>query len=199
MKPKRKRWTPSDKGGDRSRDTKKWQIALRRYIIGQKGSFAYAVYFGVDTVMFRTWIELFFERGMGWTNFGTAWKFEHIVPVSYFDPNSETDLKICWNFMNIRPASLTSFPPDIISARRYFEQLHTLTGFPVCADMLQIIDSTPIRQEILVEKQANFLLAQKQYFEDIQGFDEYDFSRLNEGSAYKEILLEKNILRKFGS
>lgn len=184
---------------DKFKIIKKWQIALRRYVILQKGSLAYTTYFGINSNMFRKWVELLFDKDMSWDNFGTHWKFEHIAPVNYFKLENESELKLCWNFINIRPAALRSVSPDIYCAKNYFKQLYKMTGNPTCSSILAILESAPNRQDIPVGNAAIFLKEHRVFLEEIKEFDEYDFSRLNEGATYMEILLEKKILKKFGS
>ena len=82
-------------------EKRKWQIALRRYIIAGFKCFNYAPYFGIDAANFRKWIEIQFDKDTNWENFSKAWQFDHIVPVAYFNLKDEVDLKLCWNFINI--------------------------------------------------------------------------------------------------
>src|SRR6476620_5571737 len=101
----RKKWTAKDEITDgliRAREKRKWQVALRRYVIEKNLSGPYAPYFGLGIEDFRSWIELQFTGAMTWENFGSTWQFEHIVPVAYFDFANDADLVICWNFLNIR-------------------------------------------------------------------------------------------------
>ena len=69
---KRKRWTAQTEVNEELltfREKRKWQIALRRYVIEQNRSSFYAPYFGLDIKSFRDWIEVQFDRGMNWDNF----------------------------------------------------------------------------------------------------------------------------------
>ena len=103
----RKKWTARTEVTDavlRFREKRKWQIALRRYVLEQKWSASYAPYFGIDIQRFREWIALQFEGGQSWDNFSDGWQFDHVVPVAYFDFGSEAELRLCWNFTNIRVA-----------------------------------------------------------------------------------------------
>src|SRR4051812_18265828 len=86
-------------------DKRKWQIALRRYVLEQQMTSTYAPFFGLDISNFREWIQLQFINDMSWENFGKTWQLDHIVPVAYFDFQDLTDLKLCWNFLNIRVVS----------------------------------------------------------------------------------------------
>lgn len=105
----RKKWTPKVEITDgliKSREKRKWQLALRRYVLEKNISPGYAPYFGLNIVKFRQWIEIQFTGELNWENFGAAWQFEHIVPLAYFDFSIEDDMHLCWNFINIRVESL---------------------------------------------------------------------------------------------
>jgi predicted Zn-dependent protease with MMP-like domain len=45
----------------------------------------------------------------------------------------------------------------------------------------------------------NFIIDNKDLLEHISGFDHEEFNSLNKGTTPQEILLEREILRKFGS
>jgi|ERR1035437_25665 hypothetical protein len=49
-------------------------------------------------------LELFFDEGMSWNNYGTGgWVIDHIKPLSYFDlTNREQFLEAC-NYKNLQP------------------------------------------------------------------------------------------------
>lgn len=57
------------------------------------------------------WIEALWEDWMTWENYGgeyggvTAgrWQIDHVIPCSWFDQDDEDEMKICWNYMNLRP------------------------------------------------------------------------------------------------
>ena len=76
----KKKWTPQTEITDallQNRERKKWQIALRRYVIeGQPSSF-YAPYFGIDIKNFRKWIELQLNEELDWEKPTKDWRFEH--------------------------------------------------------------------------------------------------------------------------
>jgi hypothetical protein len=45
------------------REKRKWQIALRRYVIEKNNCITYAPYFGLDRENLRKWFEMQFEEG----------------------------------------------------------------------------------------------------------------------------------------
>ena len=50
-------------------------------------------------------IESLFDNKMNWTNYGTYWHIDHIVPLSSFKYENEDDegFKKCWSLSNLQP------------------------------------------------------------------------------------------------
>lgn len=204
----RKKWTPQTEVTEsllRFREKRKWQLSYRRYVLERAPSEAYAVYFGLDIETLREWFELQFTSNLNWDNFGKAWQFEHIVPTAYFDYANEADLRLCWSFINLRVEKLDSHKSkeqgtsSLLSVKSYFQNLYTKTGFSICLTMLEklaIIESLAITNNMVVEK---FIINNKVLLESLAGFSPEEFNRLNKGITANEILLEREILRKFGS
>ena len=125
----RKRWTPKTEINEavlQLREKRKWQIALRRYVLERNKCRSYAPYFGLDHDNFREWIALQFDASLNWNNFSSHWEFEHVLPVSYFDFSDEQDLRLCWNFINIRVNKINrevaaAKSVDILAAKKHFE------------------------------------------------------------------------------
>jgi len=91
----RKKWTPKTEITEadiRFKEKRKWQIALRRYLLDKQPSSYYAPYFGLDIETFREWIAVQFDMECNWENFSKNWQLELIIPASYFDFNQEEDL-----------------------------------------------------------------------------------------------------------
>lgn len=206
MEAKRKKWTPKEEITDsllKFREKRKWQLALRRYVLEKNISQAYAPYFGLDIESFRKWFELQFKDGLNWDNFGTAWQFEHIVPVAYFDFSDKEDLLLCWNFINIRVERLEANRArgnrvDIISVKPYFESLYEKTGYFLCARMIDKINRIQVSGIDPMPEMENFIIEQKDQLEKIAGLSQDEFTRLNQGTSLQDILLEREILRRFG-
>jgi hypothetical protein len=186
----------------RIKEKKKWQIAFRRYVLDQTASEAYAYYFGLDRVTLRKWIEIQFFGDISWENFGTKWQFDHIVPVAYFDLNKEEDLRLCWSFLNIRvePNELNKVRGnrvDVLGVRSYFNSLYKKTKLAICLAMLQKIDSLEISLIEPNEKLENFLLENNRHFDMLYDLTEEEFHNYNAGMSVSDIMLEREILRKF--
>ena len=202
----RKKWTPQTYITEtllKFREKRKWQLALRRYVIEKNISANYAHYFGLTIEDFREWIKIQFTSGLNWQNFGSDWQFDHIVPVAYFDFSIEEDLLLCWNFINIRVDKIESDKNvvkriDILSAKPYFESLFTATGYPLCLKMVEKINSL---QESNIENEPaieHFILHNLDKLSTLASLEKEEFNRLNTGTSLADILKEKELFKKFG-
>ncbi len=203
----RKPWTHQTEITDsliRFREKRKWQLNYRRYVLEKAPSESYAQYFGLDIETLRKWFELQFTDGLNWDNFGKAWQFDHIVPTTYFDYSNEADLVLCWSFINIRVEKLESNKNrgdriDPLAVRPYFQDLYNKTGFPLCMNMLEKIAAIEVSNIGGHPAIEHFIIENKDILEIISGFDREEFNSLNQGVTAENILLEREILRKFGS
>jgi hypothetical protein len=203
----RKKWTPQ--GGETEaliefREKRKWQIALRRYVLEKNKSSYYAPFFGLDNEKFRNWIETQFDEDLNWENFSKAWQFDHIVPVAYFDFTNEEDMSLCWNFTNIRvektlPEKDRDNRIDVLAAKAYFETLFAKTGYFICQKMVEKITRLEEAQLSSNERQENFLRENKDYLSTVASFSSYEYDRLNTGTPLETILYEINFFKKFGT
>ena len=187
----------------KKREKRKWQIALRRYVLEKNQSSVYARYFGLDIEYFREWIQLQFKDGLSWENFAQNWQFDHIVPVAYFDFTNEEDLLLCWNFINIRVEKIEHNKIrgnriDVMGVRTYFEDLYNTTNYSFCLRMLEKIASIEVSNIETNTEMKAFIIKNQSYFEQIATFDPVDFQRLNQGVPISSVLAEKELVRKFG-
>lgn len=185
------------------KEKRKWQIALRRYILQNNQTSAYAPYFGLDIQSFRNWIELQFTEGLNWDNFGSAWQFDHIVPVAFFDFEKEEDLFLCWNFINIRVEKLDDknnkvYKTALLVVKNYFDELFNKTDFIVCKQMAERIQQMEASVIMYNPKQEDFIKVNKGKIEAIIGLTAVEMSFFNQGTTLNDILLQKEILKKFG-
>lgn len=202
----RKKWTPNTDVTPsliRFREKKKWQIALRRYLLERNPCIGYAPYFGLDIENFRKWIEVQFVDEMSWDNFGTLWQFEHVIPVTYFDFEDEQELKLCWNFINIRIEDIQKSKErgnrtDLLLAREYFRNIFEGTGYALCQYLTKKIDRIEEEERITTAKQKEFISSQNNYLHLIQGFSSYEFELLNSGRDVEEVKKEADFIKKMG-
>ncbi len=203
----RKTWTPQTEVTDsliRFREKRKWQLSYRRYVLEKMPSEAYAPYFGLDIETLRNWFELQFTEDINWDNFGKAWQFDHIVPTTYFDYTNEADLFLCWNFINLRVEKIESNKNrgnriDLLAVKPYFQELYHRTGYSLCSKMLAKIETIEVSNIESHPAIENFILQNKAHLESITTLDHTEFNRLNQGITLSDLLLEREIVRKFGS
>ena len=202
----RKKWTPQTDETDSLftlREKRKWQIALRRYVLERNKSFSYAPYFGLDHTKFREWIEVQFRDGLSWDNFSEKWQFDHVVPLSYFDFTQEEDLRLCWNFINIRVEKTEHTGEkesrvDALVAKAYFEALYQQTIYQPCQLMIEKIKRIEGEQIRGIEPVVFFIEQNKAYLEALRPLSAEEFERLNTGTELKALLYEKEFLKKYG-
>lgn len=203
----RKKWTHQEEVTDallRLREKRKWQLAYRRYVLEGLPSEAYAPYFGLDSKELRNWFELQFTDDMNWDNFGKSWQFAHIVPSSYFDYSNEEDLRLCWSFINLRVEKIHSTNSGetiqgSIAMKPYFQSLYTKTGFSVCMKMLEKLTVLETQNSTAPPSIEAYLVENKTNLEQICSLTKEEFLQYSQGTPVADLLLEREILRKFGS
>ncbi|MCX8481774.1 MAG: hypothetical protein ORN58_07630 [Sediminibacterium sp.] len=183
------------------REKKKWQLNFRRYVIEKKSCPIYAPYFGLTIELIREWYELQFSAALSWEDFGKKWYFKHIIPMSFFDFNDNEDLKLCWNFLNIKIEVLNhSVHSEVIITEilQYFTQLNNEFNLPILQNYIlkiqSIIDSNNLKP---AKKEIQFIKNNWVFLNDVSNFTEIDFYKLNTSISYKDMLLERNIINKF--
>ena len=203
----RKKWTPQTEITDsliRFREKRKWQVSYRRYVLEKMPCEAYAPYFGLDIETLRRWFELQFTDGLGWDNFGKAWQFDHIIPATYFDYSNSEDLILCWSFINVRVEKMSLQKNrgnriDLLAVRPYFQDLYNKTGYSLCQKMLEKISAIEASNREIHPAIEAFIIENKSLLESLSTFSHAEYNRLNQGMTVSEVLLEREILRKFGS
>ena len=201
----RKKWTPKPEADLtpshlRLREKRRWQIALRRYVIDGHPSLTYAPYFALDIQTLRQWFETQFQNDLAWSNFGTEWHIEHCVPVSHFDFQNEDELYLCWNFINLRVEPISNKSQatkmDLSIARSYFKNIHDQTGLPTCLKLIKKIDQIELSRSLNSEKEVGFLTKHRTLIEQIQNYSGYELELLNRGKTVEEVNKEMQELKK---
>ena len=190
-----------DKQPNLFNEKRKWQIALRRYIINQNKSVNYAPYFGIDIVGFRNWIEAQFDETLHWDNFSTQWHFEHVLPLVYFNFENNEDLKLCWHFTNIKVEKINQSAitkPNLQATKAYFTTLAGISNLPICKKMIHKIEALDIHSINIHSNQLAFITTQLDNLNAMAQFTSYEFERLNSGDSIKILLAEKALMEKFG-
>jgi len=184
-----------------SREKRKWQINLRRYVLDRSPCPQYAPYFGLDILNIRKWFEYQFENGLTWENFGEKWQFDHVIPVTYFDHNDEQELRLCWNFTNIRVEPLEMNKNrgsciDVLGAKSYFDELYKRTNYPITKELRDKITKIELSELMSSEPQQKFLADQKDYLAHIENYSAFEFELLNHGRSIEDIRMEMEFLKK---
>lgn len=184
------------------REKRKWQIALRRYVLERNPCVTYAPFFGLDIESMRKWFEFQFNEVTAWENFGTIWQFDHIIPVTYFDFSIEDELKKCWNFTNIRVEQIQRNKDrgnrmDVLAAKSYFKELYEKTNYPVCLKLLEKIDQIELSEFVSTKPQQSFILENREYLDMIENYSAFEFELLNSGRDIEQVKKEILFLKKF--
>ena len=184
------------------REKRKWQIALRRYVLERNVCVFYAPYFGLDIGNIRKWFEVQFLDGNSWNDFGKKWQFDHIIPVTYFDFSDEQELKLCWNFTNLRVEQFQRNKDrgnrlDVSAAKGYFEELYKATLYLPCLKLLEKIDKIELSEMVSSKKQQEFINESRPYLDMIENYSAFEFELLNSGRTVEEVKKEIDFLKKF--
>jgi len=186
------------------REKRKWQINLRRYVLEKSPCPQYAPYFGLDIDNMRKWFEYRFSEDLGWDNFGRSWQFEHIIPLASFDHAVESELRMCWNFVNLRvePTGHNKYRGsrvDVLGARSYFEEMHQKTGYLIARALKDKIDSIELSELASSEPQQRFLTEHRDYLEQIENYSAFEFELLNNGRSVEDVRKEIELINRISS
>jgi hypothetical protein len=194
----RKKWTKNPDSTpelERTREKRRWQIALRRYVLEGNVSSFYAPYFGLDIKNLRKWFEYQFKDGIGWDDFASKWQFDHIIPVNYFEFTDELDLRLCWNFTNIRVEFNNRNREggnriDVLGAKRYFQELYNATQYKPCLQLLNKIDEIEVSELSSSQAQLDFVRQHREILEHVESYTAFEFELLNRGRSMEEVKKE---------
>jgi hypothetical protein len=186
------------------REKRKWQINLRRYVLEKSPCPQYAPYFGLDIENMRNWFEYQFSEDLSWDNFGKSWQFDHIIPVAYFDHSVESELRMCWNFTNLRvePNLHNRYRGsriDVLGARSYYEELYQKTGYLMAKALKDKIDKIELAELASSEPQQRFLIEHKDYLEQIENYSAFEFELLNNGRSVEDVRKEIDLINRISS
>jgi hypothetical protein len=184
------------------REKRKWQIALRRYVLERNICLDYAPYFGLDIENMRKWFEYQFTEEVGWDDFASKWQFDHIIPVTYFNFSNEDDLKMCWSFTNIRVELFGLNKEggnrlDVMAAKQYFKKLYETTGYAMCQRLLLKIEQIELSDFIGTDGQQAFIRENIEYLKMIENYTAFEFELINRGRDINEVKKELEFLKKF--
>jgi hypothetical protein len=72
---------------------------------GRKAGTKWQALVGYTLADLKRHLERQFRRGMNWSNYGSVWSVDHIVPRSAyaFKTADDPDFKACWALPNLQP------------------------------------------------------------------------------------------------
>lgn len=76
---------------------------LRRILLGQVKTGSSIRDLGCSPTELRYYLEQRFLPGMTWENYGQIWYMDHIIPLSFFDLQNETEFKMAVRYQNLQP------------------------------------------------------------------------------------------------
>jgi len=77
---------------------------LSALLAGRSGSWSKLEYYvGCSFAQLRDHLQRQFVRHMNWNNYGKVWHVDHILPVASFDHSDDRQIRVCWNWQNLRP------------------------------------------------------------------------------------------------
>ena len=86
-------------------------------------------YLGCSTKQLVEWLEFQFHDGMSWSNYGSTWTIDHVLPLSKFDLQDENQARIAFHWTNLQP-SLDNFQKSAsIRPYEYFNVLISVHRF----------------------------------------------------------------------
>lgn len=136
---------------DQDRAKKRMAIALRRYLTGSAPCHKYKALFGCTQSFLKAFIAHQLNDSMTWENFGTTWQITHILPLHHFNQTKDSDLKLCWNWSNLKPvkwgeaSTLNAHAVPILQER--------LSHFP---DNINLLELTFIARKLKSTTQENW-------------------------------------------
>jgi hypothetical protein len=56
-----------------------------------------------DKLWLKAWLEIQFQPGMTWENYGAGWHIDHIRPCASFDLTDPKQQRLCFHWTNLQP------------------------------------------------------------------------------------------------
>lgn len=72
-------------------------------MVNKTGGGTVARFVGADLDTVRKYLSAHFVNGMNWSNYGTVWVIDHIVPLRLFDMTNDGDCSIGFHYKNTMP------------------------------------------------------------------------------------------------
>jgi hypothetical protein len=144
---------------------KKYQISLRRFMLGQSPSAQMREWVGLDYLGFKKWVSGKMLPGMNWNNYGEIWNIAHVVNLIHFDLSKEEDCRIAWNYRNLMPL----FSEHSVLKENDLGFSEMLLG---CLEPCPVVD----KLKAIVENEMKLL------------YERYGMERINESSQWQKAM-----------
>jgi transposase-like protein len=102
---------------------------IHKMIKGKKTSYQNMI--GCDLEFLKKWIEYRFSENMTWSNLGSVWQIDHILPINSFNLNNENEKKICFHWTNLQPLDsyTNQSKSDKLQLHYYFNNIVNVNRF----------------------------------------------------------------------
>ena len=77
----------------------------------------------------KDWLQSQFTNEMTWTNYGTIWTVDHILPLSAFDLTNEKERLIAFNWKNLQPSTDNFVKSNKIRFNEFFSSIIIASRF----------------------------------------------------------------------
>jgi hypothetical protein len=77
--------------------------ARLHYVLKSNKQHTSSTYIGCTNEFLRIWIEYQFDESMGWSNYGSFWQIDHVIPVAAFALSNKRCQLVCFHWSNLRP------------------------------------------------------------------------------------------------
>lgn len=76
---------------------------IRKYLKNNKNDKRSKELLGCSILELKEYLEKQFDNKMTWSNYGSYWHIDHIIPCSSFDFTDPVQQKQCFNYANLQP------------------------------------------------------------------------------------------------
>ena len=102
---------------------------IHKMIKGKNTSYQEII--GCDIDFLKKWIEFRFDENMNWTNLGSYWQIDHILPINLFNFNNDNEKIICFHWTNLQPLKkeINQSKSDTLMLHYYFNNIVNVNRF----------------------------------------------------------------------
>lgn len=92
---------------------------------------SYTKTLGCDLCFLKKWLEYRFDCNMNWSNYGSYWHIDHILPINQFNFRNHNEKNICFYWTNLQPlhSKDNQSKSDKIMLHHYFNNIVSVFRF----------------------------------------------------------------------